>query len=175
MGTLDRPTAGRVCLAGRELSKLSEAQLAGVRSNQIGFVFQQFFLVEHLDAVANVALGLLYRGCQTRQRNRAAAAALERVGLGHRLSHRPNALSGGERQRIAIARALVGQPRMILADEPTGNLDSTSAAELLALLGEISADGTTIVVVSHDPSVAAATHRQITLHDGTVVAEDRPR
>jgi len=171
MAALDRPTSGVVRLAGQALGALSDRRLAGLRAHRLGVVFQQFFLLEHLSALDNVATGLLYRGVPGAQRRRLAQQALERVGLGQRLHHRPTALSGGERQRVAIARALIGQPQVVLADEPTGNLDSAATAELVVLLQQLNRQGTTLVVVTHDPQVAAAMARQIQLRDGQVVAD----
>jgi putative ABC transport system ATP-binding protein len=171
MAALDRPSSGVVRVGGQALGTLSERRLAGLRAHRLGVVFQQFFLLEHASALDNVATGLLYRGVPAGQRRRLARLALERVGLGQRLGHRPTALSGGERQRVAIARALVGQPQVVLADEPTGNLDSAATAELIVLLRQLNRQGTTLVVVTHDPQVAAAMTRQVQLRDGQVVAD----
>jgi putative ABC transport system ATP-binding protein len=171
MAALDRPTSGTVRVAGQAIERLSDRRLAGLRAHRLGVVFQQFFLLEHVSALDNVATGLLYRGIPGPERRRLSRQALERVGLGHRLEHRPTTLSGGERQRVAIARALVGDPQVVLADEPTGNLDSTATAELVALLQQLNRQGTTLVVVTHDQSVAAAMARQIQLRDGQVVAD----
>jgi putative ABC transport system ATP-binding protein len=174
-GTLERPDRGRVSLGGQDASALSDAELSAIRAARVGFVFQQFHLLDHLDAVQNVALGLLYRGGQhqTRRARRAAAVtALDRVGLGHRLGHRPGQLSGGERQRVAIARAVAGQPGLVLADEPTGNLDSASGQQIIALLAGLAADGTAVVVVTHDEAVAAAMDRRVVMQDGRIVADD---
>ena len=171
MAALDRPTSGEVRVAGQALGTLSDRRLSGLRAHRLGVVFQQFFLLESLSAVDNVATGLLYRGVAGAARRRLARAALERVGLGHRLRHRPSELSGGERQRVAIARALVGRPEVVLADEPTGNLDSGASADLVALLRALNQEGVTLVVVTHDQSVAAAMTRQVELHDGQVVRD----
>jgi putative ABC transport system ATP-binding protein len=174
MAALDRPTSGVVRVAGQAIEALPDRRLAGLRAHQLGVVFQQFFLLEHASALDNVATGLLYRGLPGPERRRLARQALERVGLGQRLGHRPTALSGGERQRVAIARALVGHPQVVLADEPTGNLDSAATGDLVALLRQLNRQGVTLVVVTHDPLVAAAMARQVELRDGQVVADSRP-
>ena len=173
-GTLERPTGGSVRIGGEEVSGLSDAELSRVRARRLGFVFQQFYLLDHLDAVQNVALSLLYRGVWVGERRAAAIEALERVGLGQRLRHRPAQLSGGERQRVAIARAVAGRPDVVFADEPTGNLDSAAGAEIIALLAGLADDGTAVVVVTHDQVVAAAMDRHVMMRDGHVVSDERP-
>ena len=171
-GTLERPGRGSVRIGGREVAALSDAELSAVRARRLGFVFQQFHLIDHLDAVQNVALGLLYRGGRARARRAAAVAALDRVGLGHRLGHRPGQLSGGERQRVAIARAVAGHPGLILADEPTGNLDSAAGQQIIELLAGLADNGTAVVVVTHDPAVAAAMDRRVVMRDGRIIADE---
>jgi putative ABC transport system ATP-binding protein len=171
MGTLDRPTAGTVRVIGLDVAALSDRQLSGLRAASIGFVFQQFFLAEHATALDNVADALLYAGAGITERRHQAARALERVGLGRKMGARPTQLSGGERQRVAIARAVAGRPAIVLADEPTGNLDSAAGTALLDLLDELNAEGATIIVITHDHAIAARLPRQITVLDGCMVAD----
>ncbi|MFZ1995929.1 MAG: ABC transporter ATP-binding protein [Solirubrobacteraceae bacterium] len=173
LGTLERPTRGDVRVAGVDVMVASDRQLAGLRAHEIGFVFQSFHLQEWMTAMDNVANGMLYTGARSRDRREAARAALERVGLGHRLEHRPGQLSGGERQRVAIARALAKQPAIMLADEPTGNLDSKSGAEVVALLHELASDGATLVLITHDSGIAATFDRRIQMRDGEIVSDER--
>jgi putative ABC transport system ATP-binding protein len=169
LGCLDRPTAGRYWLAGSEVAELDDDALARIRSRTIGFVFQDYNLLPRTSALKNVAAPLLYQGVGRRERMQRARAALERLGLGDRLDHEPTELSGGQQQRVAIARALVTDPALILADEPTGNLDSHSGAEVTALLRELNSAGRTVILITHDAEVAVYAERQVHLRDGRVV------
>jgi putative ABC transport system ATP-binding protein len=173
LGALDRPTSGSVTCLGRRLGDLSERELTRLRGRHIGFVFQQFNLIEGLTALDNVTVGLMYAGEPARRRRERAAAALERVGLGHRMGHRPGALSGGERQRVAIARAIAGEPSLVLADEPTGNLDSRTGAEIMATFDDLHNGGATVVLITHDATVSSRLPRCITVLDGRVVDDGR--
>jgi putative ABC transport system ATP-binding protein len=171
IGTLERPTSGTVRIDGIDVSGLDDRQLAALRARRIGFIFQQFFLAEHSTALENVADGLLYTGVDARDRHELAAEALARVGLAHRQQFRPTKMSGGERQRVAIARALIGRPAIVLADEPTGNLDSATGEAILALLGQLNSEGATIIVITHDQGIAARLDRQIQVLDGRIVGD----
>ncbi len=171
MGTLDRPSAGQVVIAGFDVAALSDRALSALRARRIGFVFQHFHLAPGVSALDNVADGLLYTGARLRERRNRARAALEQVGLGHRLTHRPHELSGGEKQRTAIARALVREPALLLADEPTGALDSHTGEDVMQLLLDLHQTGTTIVVITHEPVVASHLPRRVSLLDGRVVAD----
>jgi putative ABC transport system ATP-binding protein len=173
MGTLERPSSGHVYVTGHNVANASDRQLAGLRAYQLGFVFQAFHLQDGMTATDNVALGMLYTGQPLKHRRQTARAALERVGLGHRLTHRPPMLSGGERQRVAIARTIAKRPRIILGDEPTGNLDSKSGSEVIGLLHQLAADGATLVLITHDESIAATFPRRIQMRDGEIVADER--
>jgi putative ABC transport system ATP-binding protein len=171
IGTLDRPSGGTVVIDGFDIARLSDRGLSALRASRIGFVFQQFHLAPGVPAIDNVADGLLYAGVGLRERRARAARALERVGLAHRSTHRPHQLSGGEQQRTAIARAVVGEPALLLADEPTGALDSQSGASLMRLLADLNEGGTTIVVITHERDIATQLPRQVSILDGQVVAD----
>jgi putative ABC transport system ATP-binding protein len=173
LGCLDRPTAGRYVLAGRDVSNLSKNDLAEVRNHVLGFVFQNFNLLSRTSALENVELPLLYQGVSTRERHKRAAEALERVGLGTRMDHTPNQLSGGQQQRVAIARAIVTRPRVILADEPTGNLDSKTSIEVMAILQELETHGITVALVTHAPDIAEFASRIVVVKDGNILSDER--
>jgi putative ABC transport system ATP-binding protein len=173
IGCLDTPTSGRYWLNGQEVSRLEDAELARIRNREVGFVFQTFNLLPRATALHNVELPLIYAGSTASVRRERAADALDAVGLGHRLEHKPNELSGGERQRVAIARALVNNPSILLADEPTGNLDSATSGEIMLLFGDLHARGQTIVLVTHEHEIAAHAHRAIHLRDGRIERDER--
>ena len=171
MGTLERPTSGRAFITGHDIAQLTDGELAALRATQIGFVFQQFFLAEHSTLLENVADGLLYAGVPAGERRAKAADALTAVGLGERLKARPTQLSGGERQRVAIARALIGAPAIVLADEPTGNLDSVTGEQIMSLIEQLNDEGATIVVITHEQAIAERCPRRIQILDGRIVAD----
>jgi putative ABC transport system ATP-binding protein len=175
LGCLDTPSAGHYLLNGRDTATLDDNELARVRNREVGFVFQSFHLLPRMSVLDNVMQPLVYRGLPRAERRRRAVESLERVGLGNRLDHRPNQLSGGQRQRVAVARALVGEPSLLLADEPTGNLDSRTSEEIMALFDALHAQGQTVVVVTHEPDIAAHCHRTVRIGDGRIVEDRRTR
>jgi putative ABC transport system ATP-binding protein len=175
LGCLDTPSAGHYLLNGRDTATLDDNELAHVRNREVGFVFQSFHLLPRMSVLDNVMQPLVYRGLPRAERRRRAVESLERVGLGNRLDHRPNQLSGGQRQRVAVARALVGEPSLLLADEPTGNLDSRTSSEIMALFDALHAQGQTVVVVTHEPDIAAHCHRTVRIGDGRIVEDRRTR
>jgi putative ABC transport system ATP-binding protein len=171
LGCLDTPDGGEYWLNGQEVSRLSDDALARVRNREIGFVFQTFNLLPRATALQNVELPMVYAGAATKERRQRAAEALTRVGLGERMDHKPNELSGGQRQRVAIARALVNRPSILLADEPTGNLDSATSAEIMRVFGQLQAQGQTVILVTHEADIAAHAHRVVTLRDGRLESD----
>ncbi len=173
LGCLDTPTAGRYWLNGHEVSRMADDDLARIRNREIGFVFQTFNLLPRASALANVELPLVYAGVSSRERRERAESALERVGLGDRMSHKPNEMSGGQRQRVAIARALVNEPSILLADEPTGNLDSATSEEIMRVFGQLQHQGQTVVLVTHEPDIAEHAERVVTLRDGRIDSDRR--
>ncbi|WP_257002046.1 ABC transporter ATP-binding protein [Streptomyces sp. WZ.A104] len=174
IGTLDRATSGTVRVAGRDVGALNDQQLSALRARHLGFIFQQYHLAPGRSALDNVADGMLYAGLPQSERRKRAASALERVGLGHRAGHRPCELSGGEKQRVAVARAVVGEPDLILADEPTGALDTKSGEAVMGILRDLNADGATIVIITHDQAIAASLPRQVRVRDGQVIDDRGP-
>ncbi|MGW1077659.1 ABC transporter ATP-binding protein [Streptomyces sp. NPDC002537] len=174
IGTLDRATSGTIRVAGQDVGVLDDQQLSALRARHLGFIFQQYHLAPGRSALDNVADGMLYAGLPQRERRKRAAAALERVGLGHRARHRPYELSGGEKQRVAVARAVVGEPDLILADEPTGALDTRSGESVMGILRDLNADGATIVIITHDQEIAASLPRQVRVRDGEIVDDRGP-
>jgi putative ABC transport system ATP-binding protein len=173
LGCLDTPTEGRYLLNGQDVAQMDDDQLAGIRNREIGFVFQSFHLLPRQTVLQNVMQPLVYRGMPHRERVQRATESLHKVGLGDRLSHRPNQLSGGQRQRVAVARALVGEPSILLADEPTGNLDSATSRDIMALFDALHAQGQTVIIVTHEPDIAAHCHRVLRVSDGRIVSDVR--